>query len=81
MRGAPVVRFESCAHGARMWQPKNLMRESRNPQERAFSFRRALVGRLDICARGARILQNKYLGQGSALEIPEKETLMTTNLR
>ncbi len=23
-RGAPVVRFETCAHGARMWQPKNL---------------------------------------------------------
>jgi len=24
-RSAPVVRLETCAHGARMWQPKNLM--------------------------------------------------------
>ncbi len=24
-RSAPVVRFETCAHGARMWQGKNLM--------------------------------------------------------
>jgi len=25
MRSAPVVRFQSCAHGARMWRPKNLV--------------------------------------------------------
>jgi len=29
---APVVRFETCAHRARILQPKNLMRVARNPK-------------------------------------------------
>jgi len=32
-RGASVVRFETCAHRARMWQPKNLTRRCLQPTD------------------------------------------------
>jgi len=32
-RGVPVVRFETCAHGARMWQPENLTRRCLQPTD------------------------------------------------
>jgi len=60
-RSAPVVRFETCAHGARIWQPKNLMREARNPQGSTPLFRSAPVVRFETCAHGARIWQPKNL--------------------